>query len=58
MAKVSLETAQTICDLQHQLLEIVDTVRTLESSLFKDFGESDRTIPFILVKAYPVIVPE
>jgi hypothetical protein len=47
MAKLSLETAQTIWDLQHQLLEIIDTAKTLELSLFEAFGESDRTIPYL-----------
>jgi hypothetical protein len=47
MAKLSLETAQTIWDLQHQLLEIIDTARTLELSLFEAFGETEDTIPFL-----------
>jgi hypothetical protein len=47
MAKLSLETAQTIWDLQHQLLEIIDTARTLEVSVFEAFGETDRTIPYL-----------
>jgi predicted metalloprotease with PDZ domain len=47
MAKLSLETAQTIWDLQHQLLEIIDTARTLELSLFEAFGETERTIPYL-----------
>ena len=47
MAKLSLKTAQTIWDLQHQLLEIIDTARTLEVSVFEAFGETDRTIPYL-----------
>ena len=47
MAKLSLQTAQTIWDLQHQLLEVIDTARTLELSLFEAFGETDRTIPYL-----------
>ena len=47
MAKLSLQTAQTIWDLQHQLLEIIDTARTIELSLFEAFGETDRTIPYL-----------
>jgi hypothetical protein len=47
MAKLSLKTAQTIWDLQHQLLEIIDTARTIELSLFEAFGETDRTIPYL-----------
>ena len=47
MAKLSLQTAQTIWNLQHQLLEIIDTARTLELSLFEAFGETDRTIPYL-----------
>ncbi len=47
MAKLSLETAQTIWDLQHQLLEIIDTSKTLELSLFESFGETERTIPYL-----------
>jgi hypothetical protein len=47
MAKLSPETAQTIWDLQHQLLEIIDTARTLELSLFEAFGETEDTIPFL-----------
>jgi hypothetical protein len=47
MARLSLETAQTIWDLQHQLLEIIDTARTLELSLFEAFGETERTIPYL-----------
>ena len=47
MAKLSLETSQTIWDLQHQLLEIIDTAKTLESSLFEAFGETERTIPYL-----------
>ena len=45
MAKLRLETAQTIWELQHQLLEIIDTAKTLESSLFEAFGESDTPFP-------------
>jgi hypothetical protein len=33
MGKLSPETAQTIWDLQKQLLEIIDTAKTLELSL-------------------------
>ncbi|PSB57932.1 hypothetical protein [Chamaesiphon polymorphus] len=47
MAKLSPETAQTIWDLQHQLLEIIDTARTLELSLFDAFGETEDTIPVL-----------
>ena len=47
MAKLSLQIAQTIWDLQHQLLEIIDTARTIESSLFEAFGETERTIPYL-----------
>jgi hypothetical protein len=47
MAKLSLQTAQTIWDLQHQLLEIIDTARTLELLLFEAFGETARTIPYL-----------
>ena len=47
MAKLSLGTAQTIWDLQHQLLEIIDTAKTLELKLFEAFGETDRTIPYL-----------
>jgi hypothetical protein len=47
MAKLSPETAQTIWDLQHQLLEIIDVARTLELSLFEAFGETEDTIPFL-----------
>ena len=47
MAKLSLQTAQTIWDLQNQLLEIIDTARTFELSLFEAFGETERTIPYL-----------
>jgi hypothetical protein len=47
MAKLSLETAQTIWDLQHQLLEIIDTAKTIELSLFESFGETSRTTPYL-----------
>jgi hypothetical protein len=47
VAKLSLGTAQTIWDLQHQLLEIIDIARTLELALFEAFGETDRTIPYL-----------
>jgi hypothetical protein len=47
MAKLSLETAQTVWDLQHQLLEIIDTARTLEMSLLEAFGETEDTVPFL-----------
>ena len=47
MAKLSPETAQIIWDLQHQLLEIINTARTLELSLFEAFGETVDTIPFL-----------
>ncbi len=47
MAKLNLDTAQTVWDLKHQLLEIIDTARTLELSLFEAFGESERTIPYL-----------
>jgi hypothetical protein len=44
MAKLSLETDRTIWDLQHQLLEIIDTARTLELSLME-----------IIMKAQPIV---
>ena len=47
MAKLSPETAKTIWDLQHQLLEIIHMARTLEMSLFEAFGETEDTIPFL-----------
>ncbi len=47
MAKLSLEIAQTIWDLQHQLLEIIDTAKTVELSLFEAFGETERTILYL-----------
>jgi hypothetical protein len=47
MAKLSLETAQMIWDLQHQLLEIIDTAKTIELSLFESFGETSRTTPYL-----------
>jgi hypothetical protein len=47
MAKLSLETTQTIWDLQHQLLEIIDTARTLELSLFEAFGETELTAAYL-----------
>ena len=47
MAKLSPETAKTIWDLQHQLLEIIDTARMLEMLLFEAFGETEDTIPFL-----------
>ncbi len=47
MAKLSLETAQTIWDLQHQLLEIIDTAKTLELSLFEAFGDTELTIAYL-----------
>ncbi len=47
MAKLSPKTAQTIWDLQHQLLEIIDSSRTLELSLFDAFGETEDTIPVL-----------
>lgn len=47
MAKLRLETAQTIWDLQRQLLEIIDIAKTLELTLFEAFGETDRTIPYL-----------
>jgi hypothetical protein len=47
MAKLSPETAQTIWDLQPQLLGIIDVARTLELSLFEVFGETEDTLPFL-----------
>ena len=47
MAKLSPETAQTIWDLQHQLLEIIDSSSVLELSLFDAFGETEDTIPVL-----------
>jgi hypothetical protein len=47
MGKLSPETAQTIWDLQKQLLEIIDTAKTLELSLFESFGETDRSVTLI-----------
>jgi hypothetical protein len=47
MAKLSPETAQTIWDLQHQLLEIIDSSSILELSLFDAFGETEDTIPVL-----------
>jgi hypothetical protein len=47
MGKLSPETAQTIWDLQKQLLEIIDTAKTLELSLFESFGETERSIIYL-----------
>ena len=47
MAKLSLVTAQTIWDLQHQLLEIIDTAKTLELLLFEAFGETELTVAYL-----------
>jgi hypothetical protein len=47
MAKLSPETAQTIWELQHQLLEIINSSITLELSLFDAFGETENTIPIL-----------
>lgn len=47
MAKLNPEAAQTIWDLQHQLLEIIDRAKTLELSLFEAFGETVETISFL-----------
>jgi hypothetical protein len=44
MGKLNPETAQTIWNLQKQLLEIIDTAKTLELSLFESFGETDRSV--------------
>jgi hypothetical protein len=47
MGKLNPETAQIIWDLQKQLLEIIDTARTLELSLFESFGETDQSIIYL-----------
>jgi hypothetical protein len=47
MGKLSTETAQTIWDLQKQLLEIIDTARTVELSLFESFGETDQSVIYL-----------
>ncbi len=47
MAKLSPETAETIWNLQRQLLEIIDSSRVLELSLFDAFGETEDTIPVL-----------
>jgi hypothetical protein len=47
MAKLRSETAQTIWDMQHQLLEIIDRAKTIELSLFEAFGETEDTILFL-----------
>jgi hypothetical protein len=47
MGKLNPETAQTIWDLQKQLLEIIDAAKILELSLFEAFGETERTIPYL-----------
>ena len=47
MAKLSPETADIIWNLQRQLLEIIDSSRTLELSLFDAFGETADTIPVL-----------
>jgi hypothetical protein len=47
MGKLSPETAQNIWDLQKQLLEIIDTAKTLELSLFESFGETDRSVIYL-----------
>jgi hypothetical protein len=45
MAKLSPKTAQTIWDLQPQLLEIIDTARTLELSLMELIMKTQPMIP-------------
>ena len=47
MAKLNPEKAEVIWELQQRLLEIIDTARTLELSLFEAFGETDDTVPFL-----------
>ena len=47
MAKLSPKKAEIIWELQQRLLEIIDTARTLELSLFEAFGETEDTIPFL-----------
>jgi uncharacterized caspase-like protein len=47
MGKLKPETAQTIWDLQKQLLGIIDTAKTLELSLFESFGETDRSVIYL-----------
>jgi hypothetical protein len=47
MGKLKPETAQTIWDLKNQLLEIIDTAKTLEFSLFESFGETERSITYL-----------
>jgi hypothetical protein len=47
MGKLNPETAQTIWDLQKQLLEIIDVAKTLELSLFESFGETERSIIYL-----------
>ena len=47
MGKLNPETAQTIWDLQKQLLEIIDTAKTIELSLFESFGETERSIIYL-----------
>ncbi|PSB57145.1 hypothetical protein [Chamaesiphon polymorphus] len=47
MGKLNPQTTQTIWDLQRQLLEIIDSAKTLELSLFESFGETERTINYL-----------
>ena len=47
MGKLNPQTAQTIWELQSQLLEIIDIAKTLEQSLFESVGETERSVIYL-----------
>jgi hypothetical protein len=47
MAKLPVETAETIWTLLRQLLNLVEDAGAAEFALFDSFGETDSTIPYL-----------
>lgn len=47
MAKLPIETTETINRLKQQSLGIVDEATVAEFTLFELFGETDQTMPFL-----------
>lgn len=47
MAKLPVETAETIWTLLRQLLNLVEDAGAAEFALFDRFGETDSTIPYL-----------
>ncbi len=47
MAKLPSETREIINQLKHESLEIINEATTVEFTIFRQFGETEETLPYL-----------